>query len=172
MTILVLYPLGWILTAFSLLKICRNLFCVFLCWCLHIKFRTLWYTSLLVVGFFIYFLSFFFFLAIYSATSAISHVVLGQFKTCVVLLGNYYLFGSNPGMISICGAFTAIVGMSFYAYLNLKQQSSKIYPRQASTLPKPKLGKANGSSHDDGRYSAESVWQNSWHCITWHDMTY
>ncbi|PON86392.1 Sugar phosphate transporter domain containing protein [Trema orientale] len=59
------------------------------------------------------------------ATSAITHVVLGQFKTCVLLLGNYYLFGSNPGYTSICGAFAAIAGMYIYTYLNLKQQSTK-----------------------------------------------
>ncbi|OMO52046.1 hypothetical protein CCACVL1_29384 [Corchorus capsularis] len=62
------------------------------------------------------------------ATSAISSVVLGQFKTCVILLGNYYLFGANPGSTSIFGAFIAIAGMSFYTYLNLhamKRQSSK-----------------------------------------------
>ncbi|KAG5105586.1 hypothetical protein JHK82_042556 [Glycine max] len=90
------------------------------------------------------------------ATSAISHVVLGQFKTCVLLLGNYYLFGSNPGKISICGAFTAIAGMSVYTYLNMRQQSNKPSPRQASVLPKSKLGKENGSTHD-GHYGAESV---------------
>ncbi|GAB4838305.1 hypothetical protein Ancab_027835 [Ancistrocladus abbreviatus] len=43
------------------------------------------------------------------ATSAVTHVVLGQFKTCVILLGGYFLFGSNPGTISICGAITALV---------------------------------------------------------------
>ncbi|MBA0868333.1 hypothetical protein Goshw_011908, partial [Gossypium schwendimanii] len=31
-----------------------------------------------------------------------------RFKTCVLLLGNYYIFGSNPGTTSICGAFVAI----------------------------------------------------------------
>ncbi|MED6207557.1 hypothetical protein PIB30_036886 [Stylosanthes scabra] len=74
------------------------------------------------------------------ATSAISHVVLGQFKTCVVLLGNYYIFGSNPGIISICGAITAIVGMSVYTYLNLKHQ-----PKQ------------NGGSHDEHHTAEESI---------------
>ncbi|TYH66664.1 hypothetical protein ES332_D06G138900v1 [Gossypium tomentosum] len=59
------------------------------------------------------------------ATSAISHVVLGQFKTCVLLLGNYYIFGSNPGTTSICGAFVAIAGMSFYTYLNLQNGKLK-----------------------------------------------
>ncbi|KAI4335334.1 hypothetical protein L6164_013988 [Bauhinia variegata] len=90
------------------------------------------------------------------ATSAISHVVLGQFKTCVLLLGNYYLFDSNPGKTSICGAFTAIAGMTVYTYLNLKQQSNKLSPRQASALPKSKLSKENGTTHD-GHYGSESV---------------
>ncbi|KAI4344485.1 hypothetical protein L6164_011706 [Bauhinia variegata] len=90
------------------------------------------------------------------ATSAISHVVLGQFKTCVLLLGNYYLFDSNPGKTSISGAFTAIIGMTVYTYLNLRQQSNKLSPRQATTLPKSKLSKENGTTHD-GHYGAESV---------------
>ncbi|KAG4970156.1 hypothetical protein JHK85_036577 [Glycine max] len=82
------------------------------------------------------------------ATSAVLHVVLEQFKTCIILLGNYYLFGSNPGIISICGAFAAIAGMSVYTYLNLKQQSNKIFPRQATLLPKSKLSKENGTSQN------------------------
>ncbi|KAJ4845747.1 hypothetical protein Tsubulata_032860 [Turnera subulata] len=90
------------------------------------------------------------------ATSAISHVVLGQFKTCVVLLGNYYLFGSNPGATSICGAFTAIAGTSFYTYLNLnnnKLQSGKTSLQKTSS--KSRLGKENGENHDG--YGGESV---------------
>ncbi|KAE9587692.1 hypothetical protein Lal_00021910 [Lupinus albus] len=90
------------------------------------------------------------------ATSAISHVVLGQFKTCILLLGNYYLFGSNPGKISIFGAFTAIAGTTVYTYLNLKQQSNKVPPKQAPILPKSKLSNENGSTRD-GHYGAESV---------------
>lgn len=90
-------------------------------------------------------------------TSATTHVVLGQFKTCVILLGGFIMFGSNPGSTSICGALTALVGMSFYTHLNLKrsaqQQSGKTSPRQQSSassstssfsLPKSKLGKENG----------------------------
>ncbi|KAB1204306.1 hypothetical protein CJ030_MR8G004636 [Morella rubra] len=94
------------------------------------------------------------------ATSAITHVVLGQFKTCVLLLGNYYLFGSNQGITSIGGAFTAIAGMSFYTYLNLKQKSSKTSSRQASTLPISRLSRENGNAHD-GNYGVESVKQDA-----------
>ncbi|KAM1499906.1 hypothetical protein ACFX15_022066 [Malus domestica] len=87
------------------------------------------------------------------ATSAVTHVVLGQFKTCVILLGNYYLFSSNPGKTSISGAFTAIAGMSIYTYLNLKLQSNKTFPRQASSLPKSK----ENSYTNVGNYGSESV---------------
>ncbi|KAF2317613.1 hypothetical protein GH714_025561 [Hevea brasiliensis] len=91
------------------------------------------------------------------ATSAISHVVLGQFKTCVVLLGNFYLFGSNPGVTSICGAFTAIAGMSAYTYLNLcgmKSQAGKTSPHKTPAA-KSRLSRENGDSHDG--YGGESV---------------
>ncbi|KAK0572093.1 hypothetical protein LWI29_025916 [Acer saccharum] len=92
------------------------------------------------------------------ATSALSHVVLGQFKTCVILLGNYYIFKSNPGTTSICGAFVAIAGMSYYTYLhvyNQKPQSEKAVLRKGSSLLKSKLSNENGDSHDG--YGAESV---------------
>ncbi|XP_050219624.1 nucleotide-sugar uncharacterized transporter 1 [Mercurialis annua] len=91
------------------------------------------------------------------ATSAISHVVLGQFKTCVLLLGNYYIFDSNPGATSIFGAFTAIAGMSGYTYLNLhnmKSQTGKTSP-QKSSATKSRLSRENGDSHDG--YGGESV---------------
>ncbi|KAL5977901.1 hypothetical protein ACLOJK_036924 [Asimina triloba] len=70
------------------------------------------------------------------ATSATTHVVLGQFKTCVILLGGYLLFNSNPGIVSICGAITALVGMSVYTYLGLQKsgpQATKVSsPHQTS----------------------------------------
>lgn len=87
----------------------------------------------------------------YRATSATTHVVLGQFKTCAILLGGFFLFGSNPGTISICGAITALVGMSFYTYLNLnpQQQLMKATSRQPQyILPKSKLSKENADSHE------------------------
>ena len=93
---------------------------------------------------------------IFRATSAISHVVLGQFKTCVVLLGNFCIFGSNPGMTSISGAFMAIAGMSGYTYLNIhnpKPQTGKSSPTKSST--QSRLSKENGDGHDG--YGGESV---------------
>ncbi|PSR85414.1 Triose-phosphate transporter domain protein [Actinidia chinensis var. chinensis] len=74
------------------------------------------------------------------ATSATSHVVLGQFKTCVILLGGYVLFDSDPGFVSICGAVTALCGMSVYTTLNLKksQESLNQLPKQSLPSLKPK----------------------------------
>ncbi|KAJ4725325.1 Nucleotide/sugar transporter family protein [Melia azedarach] len=74
------------------------------------------------------------------ATSATSHVVLGQFKTCVILLGGYLLFNSDPGFVSICGAVTALGGMSIYTSLNLQKSqeaSNKQIPKHNVPLPKP-----------------------------------
>ncbi|KAL5698015.1 hypothetical protein ACHQM5_029104 [Ranunculus cassubicifolius] len=94
------------------------------------------------------------------ATSATTHVVLGQFKTCVILLGGFLVFGSNPGLTSICGAITALLGMSVYTYLGSQQQqqqSNKAISRQGSfVLTKSKLSKENGIS-DDAHRGSEAV---------------
>lgn len=77
------------------------------------------------------------------ATSATSHVVLGQFKTCVILLGGYVFFHSDPGSASICGAVTALCGMSVYTSLNLKEpveKSRKRPPKQALPVSTKSLG--------------------------------
>ncbi|PNT69487.1 hypothetical protein BRADI_3g56480v3 [Brachypodium distachyon] len=58
------------------------------------------------------------------ATSALSHVVLGQFKTIVIMLSGYLIFSSDPGITSICGAVVALGGMSFYTYLGLKESAA------------------------------------------------
>lgn len=92
------------------------------------------------------------------ATSAISHVVLGQFKTCVILLGGFILFNSNPGILSICGAITALAGMSLYTYLNLPDSRQTHLPsRQTSfSLQKSKLSKES-SDASDGSYTMNTV---------------
>ncbi|XP_076936291.1 nucleotide-sugar uncharacterized transporter 1-like [Bidens hawaiensis] len=91
-------------------------------------------------------------------TSATTHVVLGQFKTCVILLGGFILFGSNPGSTSIFGAVTALAGMSFYTHLNLRphQQSIKVSSKQSS-LPTSKLGRENEDERDHTNRGDESV---------------
>ncbi|KAL0320901.1 UNVERIFIED_CONTAM: Nucleotide-sugar uncharacterized transporter 2 [Sesamum radiatum] len=78
---------------------------------------------------------------LYRATSATSHVVLGQFKTCVILLGGYLLFDSDPGLVSIIGAVLALCGMSVYTSLNLKgtgEKASTLLPSQNLPPLKPK----------------------------------
>lgn len=85
----------------------------------------------------------------YRATSATSHVVLGQFKTCVILLGGYVIFGSDPGFISICGAVAALAGMSVYTWLNLPGKSidhisNKQLPKQNVSVSKPKAEADDG----------------------------
>uniref|UniRef100_A0A7N0VL83 Sugar phosphate transporter domain-containing protein n=2 Tax=Kalanchoe fedtschenkoi TaxID=63787 RepID=A0A7N0VL83_KALFE len=66
------------------------------------------------------------------ATSATSHVVLGQFKTCVILLGGYVIFDSDPGILSILGALLALCGMTAYTLLSIKESKDN------QTLPSAK----------------------------------
>lgn len=79
------------------------------------------------------------------ATSATSHVVLGQFKTCVILLGGLLLFDSNPGISSICGAVTALGGMSLYTYLNLSTSHKQGAKPAKWAFPPVKFGLSKGS---------------------------
>ncbi|CAN6197942.1 unnamed protein product [Urochloa humidicola] len=77
------------------------------------------------------------------ATSALAHVVLGQFKTIVIMLSGYLVFNSDPGFTSLCGAVIALAGMSVYTYLGMKESASgrrnSLISRQNSHLPKPKV---------------------------------
>jgi hypothetical protein len=52
-------------------------------------------------------------------------VVLGQLKTIVIMFTGYLIFGSDPGIISICDVVVALGGMSFYTYLGLKDCSEQ-----------------------------------------------
>lgn len=88
------------------------------------------------------------------ATSATSHVVLGQFKTCVILLAGYVVFGSDPGPQSICGAVAALVGMSWYTMLNLREPREK----ESSQLPKQNLpSQKPKSAEEDTEANAENT---------------
>ncbi|OMP06940.1 hypothetical protein COLO4_07737 [Corchorus olitorius] len=72
------------------------------------------------------------------ATSATSHVVLGQFKTCVILVGGYLLFESDPGIVSLCGALAALAGMSVYTSLNLNLSNESASKQLPTQNPPPK----------------------------------
>ncbi|XP_052143293.1 nucleotide-sugar uncharacterized transporter 2-like [Oryza glaberrima] len=84
------------------------------------------------------------------ATSALSHVVLGQFKTIVIMLSGYLIFSSDPGITSICGAIVALGGMSVYTYLGLKESTTT--GKKPPLAQKPKAagdGEKPGLEHED-----------------------
>nr|ADE77531.1 unknown [Picea sitchensis] len=88
------------------------------------------------------------------ATSATTHVVLGQFKTCVILLGGFLVFQSDPGTKSVFGATMALTGMSFYTYLNLHEThellvKQTIIKQNSFSSLKPKTSKSSGDNHDE-----------------------
>ncbi|KAJ4907785.1 Nucleotide/sugar transporter family protein [Raphanus sativus] len=91
------------------------------------------------------------------ATSAITHVVLGQFKTCVLLLGNFYIFGSNSGVVSVCGAVVAIIGTSLYTYLNTRGQSLKASSSSSSLDKKSRFSELKDDEKKLEPYGSDAV---------------
>lgn len=78
------------------------------------------------------------------ATSALAHVVLGQFKTIVIMLSGYLVFNSDPGLTSLFGAVIALAGMSVYTYLGMKEYATNgrrnsLSSRTSSHLMKSKV---------------------------------
>ena len=67
-------------------------------------------------------------------------------KTCVLLLGSYLIFNSDPGFVSICGAVAALCGMSIYTSLNLKDK----HEPTSKQLQKPSLPLSKSASAQDG----------------------
>ncbi|KAL2945042.1 Nucleotide-sugar uncharacterized transporter 2, partial [Bienertia sinuspersici] len=94
--------------------------------------------------------------AVMVATSATSHVVLGQFKTCVILLGGYILFNSDPGPTSLCGAVAALGGMSVYTSLSLKESGESV-GKQNLSLSQNAKPKSDIVEEDEEKASVKSV---------------
>lgn len=96
-----------------------------------------------------------------SATSATSHVVLGQFKTCVILLGGYLIFSSDPGLISVCGAVVAIGGMTVYTSLNFKRfpdiEGPQLPKHSLQPTPKPRTDEGNKEEETIGKVVVSNV---------------
>ncbi|KAK1292802.1 hypothetical protein QJS10_CPB17g00459 [Acorus calamus] len=93
------------------------------------------------------------------ATSATSHVVLGQFKTCVIMLAGYLLFNSDPGIVSLCGAIIALLAMSVYTSLNLHEASDTTnqLPKLNPSASRQPLRNNIGDVEVDVRTAAESA---------------
>lgn len=96
--------------------------------------------------------------------------MLGQFKTCVIMLAGYVLFCSNPGLKSLAGATLALGGMAIYTYLGIKKKQLKdeavdpplkqlaSYTNGASLKPHHnKLNRLNHGDLQDGKGDFENV---------------
>lgn len=74
------------------------------------------------------------------------------------MLGSYFVFGSDPGFVSICGAVTALGGMSVYTSLNLQQQlDNKQLPKHNLPTSKPENSPAEDAAKSDVQNSDGDV---------------
>jgi solute carrier family 35 protein E3 len=58
-------------------------------------------------------------------TSALTHVLLGQLKTCVVIWCGFLFFAQVPSARSLLGAAIVVVSVVVYTKFNLNEQNAK-----------------------------------------------
>ena len=68
------------------------------------------------------------------ACSPLTHILLGQAKSSIVMLCGFLLLGYNPGADSLLGAAIAIAAMVAYTYVNLQESSTNKAAAAAAKL--------------------------------------
>ena len=90
--------------------------------------------------------------ATFATVSALAHVLLGQLKTCLVLLMGVMLFDQRPKMVGIAGATGAVVSITIYTLLKLEESKGVSSPGQGfAREPQP------GRSPQDSDVDAEGT---------------
>ena len=62
-------------------------------------------------------------------TSALALVLLGQMKTCSVLLAGLFLFDAVPNRKSVAGATAAVLGIGFYTLIKALEKKKPAKPK-------------------------------------------
>jgi len=60
--------------------------------------------------------------------SALSHVLLGQLKTAIIMIGATILFGSKYTTIQLVGASVAVIAIILYSYITIKEENKNNIP--------------------------------------------
>jgi len=67
--------------------------------------------------------------------SALAHVLLGQLKTAIIMIGATILFGSKYTAIQLLGAAGAIVAIVFYSHVTIKEKETDAKVNSNDALP-------------------------------------
>lgn len=78
--------------------------------------------------------------------SALAHVLLGQMKTAIIMIGATILFGSKYTPIQLLGATGAVITIIIYSHITIKEKENvnKLFNENDQTLPM--VDKNTGSS--------------------------
>jgi hypothetical protein len=75
--------------------------------------------------------------AVLGSCSPLTHIILGQAKSSIVMVVGFLLLGYNPGMDSLLGAIIAILAMIAYTYVNLQEAEAAKSSLKTSPSLKP-----------------------------------
>jgi hypothetical protein len=84
-------------------------------------------------------------------TSALTHILLGQLKTCTIILLGSLLFHTQPTLKSLVGSAVVVVAVTAYTYVNVQEQQRASQSQQQRVFASdPKSGAyAKVSDNDD-----------------------
>lgn len=66
--------------------------------------------------------------------SALAHVLLGQLKTAIIMIGATFLFGSKYTSTQLVGASGAVIAISLYAYVTINEKNDNDIKKSSSSL--------------------------------------
>ena len=68
-------------------------------------------------------------------SSALAHVLLGQFKTAIIMILASILFGSKFSAIQLLAAAGAVVAIVVYSQITLNEKNMETEEKTKETLP-------------------------------------
>jgi hypothetical protein len=51
----------------------------------------------------------------------LTHILLGQAKSCIIVITGFLLLGNFPGWLSLSSAVIAIISVTLYTFVNVKE---------------------------------------------------
>jgi hypothetical protein len=79
--------------------------------------------------------------------SALAHVLLGQIKTAIIMLGASFLFGSMYSTTQLLGAAGAVAAIILYSHITIKEKEKRPESeKDVNTIPL--LSSATSNSKD------------------------
>ena len=81
---------------------------------------------------------------------ALAHVLLGQMKTAIIMVGAYFIFQTHYSVVQLVGAMGAVAGIVLYTYVTVQEKNLKQWKDRKS--PPIMMGNKGGIESVESSY--------------------